>query len=90
MRILCKWSCGTTGLTKKFPNQQTVLQGIHIMQGCDLCLSFKFPKFISYRKKKVPFIVVWFCEPERAAVEKLCLTGFLANSKNQNWSKALK
>lgn len=75
--------CGTTGLTKKFPNQQTVLQGIHIMQGCDLCLSFKFPKSSSYRKK-VPFIVVGFCEPERAAVEKSCLTGLLPNSNNQN------
>lgn len=27
------------------------------MQGCDLCLSFKFPKFSSYRKKSLS---LWF------------------------------
>lgn len=39
-------------------------------------------------KEKIHFFVVYFYKPDRAAMEKSCLTGLLAYSKNQNWLKA--
>lgn len=49
--------CGATGLSEKFPNQQTVLQGIHIGKAVIYVSVLSFPNLVHIEKKSLS---LWF------------------------------